>query len=153
MSLADGGDHENEQMSECGTAGPGGRMTQAERDERSRQRRAEVLTLPMTPLRLHGYLDQPGHHPSGPVAVGVGADDIAVAAWLRPAGEHGVVVTSHDGNGPYSKERYRSRVRLSVSATDVQTSLAVSHVQPLPGGKILIASGPHPGERQCRGLG
>jgi hypothetical protein len=126
-------------MSEGGAAGHAGRMTQAERDERSLQRRAEVLALPMTPLRLHGYLDQPGHHPGGPLAVGVGPDDIAVAAWSLPAGEHGVVVTSHDGKGPYAKERYRSRVRPSVSALEVPTSLAVSHVQPLPGGKILIA--------------
>jgi hypothetical protein len=114
-------------------------MTQADRDEQSRQRRAEVLALPMTPLRLHGYLGQPGHHPRGPVAVGVGPDDIAVAAWPPPVGEHGVVVTSHDGNGLYSKERYRSRVLPSVSVLEVPTSLAVMHIQPLRGGKILVA--------------
>jgi len=126
-------------MSEGGVAGQARRMTQAERDERSRQRRAEVLALPMTPLCLDGYLDQPGLHPGGPVAVGVGLDDIAVAAWPLPAGQHGVVVSSHDGKGPYSKERYRSRVRPSVSVLEVPTSLAVTHVQPLPGGKVLIA--------------
>jgi hypothetical protein len=107
-------------------------MTQAERDERSRQRRAEVLALPMTPLRLPGYLDQPRHRPAGPVAVGVGPDDIAVAAWPLPAGEHGVVVTSHDGNGPFSTDRYRPWVRPTISALELPTSLAVSHVQPLP---------------------
>jgi hypothetical protein len=114
-------------------------MKQAERDERSRQRRAEVLALPATPLRLHGHLDRPGHHPRAPVAVGVGFDDIAVAAWPRPAGEHGVIVTSYDGKGPYSKERYRSQVLPSVSVLEAPTSLAVTHVQPLPDGKILIA--------------
>ena len=35
-------------MSEGGAAGHAERVTQAERDERSRQRRAEVLALPMT---------------------------------------------------------------------------------------------------------
>jgi hypothetical protein len=114
-------------------------MAQAERDEQSRRRRAEVLALPMVPLRLHGYLDKPPHYPRGPVAVGVGPDDIAVAAWPPPAGRHGVVVTSHDGNGPYSEERYRSQVRPSVSSIEIPTSLTVSHVQPLPGGKVLIA--------------
>ena len=99
-----------------------------------------MLALPMTPLRLHGYLDRPGHHPSGPAAVGVGPDDIAVAVWPPPAGGHGVVITSHDGNVPCSSERYRSRIRPSFSALEVPTSLPVSHVQPLPGGKILIAS-------------
>jgi hypothetical protein len=43
--------------------------------------RAEVLRLPMVPLRLHGYLARPGHYPFEPLAVGVGPDDIAVAAW------------------------------------------------------------------------
>lgn len=132
-------------MSEGGAAGHAGRMTQAERDERSLQRRAEVLTLPMTPLRLHGHLDRPGHHPRGPVAVGVGPDDVAVAAWPPPEGERGVVVTSHDGKGPYSKERYRSQVRPSVSVLEVPTSLAVTHVQLLPGGKVLIACARTPG--------
>jgi hypothetical protein len=114
-------------------------MTQDERDERSRQRRAEVLALPMTPLRLHGYLARPGHHPTAPVAAGVGPDDIAVAAWPPPAGQDGVVVTSYDGKGPYAKERCRSQLRPSVSVLEAPTSLAVTHVQPLPGGKILIA--------------
>jgi hypothetical protein len=115
-------------------------MTQAERDERSRQRRAQVLALPMTPLRLHGHLDRPGHHPRGPVAVGVGPDDVAVAAWPPPAGEQGVVITRHDGNGPYSKELYRSQVLPSVAVLEVPTSLAVTHIQPMPGDMTLIAS-------------
>jgi hypothetical protein len=126
-------------MSEGGAAEHAGRMTQTQRDERSRRRRAEVLALPMTPLRLHGHLERPGHHPRGPAAVGVGPDDVAVAAWPPPAGEHGVVVSSHDGKGPYSKERYRSQILPGVSVLEVPTPLAVTHVQPLPGGKILIA--------------
>jgi hypothetical protein len=93
----------------------------------------------MTPLRLHGALERPDHHPKGPVAVEVGPDDVAVAAWPPPAGELGVVVTSHDGKGPYSKERFRSHVLPRVAVLKVLTSLAVTHVQPLPGGRILIA--------------
>jgi hypothetical protein len=132
-------------MSEGGAAGHAGRTTQAERDERSRQRRTEVLALPMTPLRLHGHLERPGHHPRGPAAVGVGPDDVAVAAWPPPAGEHGVVVTSHDGKGPHSKERYRSQILPRVAVLEVPTPLAVTHVQPLPGGKVLIACARTPG--------
>jgi hypothetical protein len=120
--------------------GPAGQDKRIAGDEQSRQRRAEVLALPMTPLRLHGYLDEPGHHPIAPVATGVGPDDIAVAAWPAPGGEPGVMVTSYDGNGPYSAARHRSRVRPIVSVVSPPTSLAVNHVQPLPGGKILIAS-------------
>jgi hypothetical protein len=126
-------------ISEGGPTGHAARMPQAERDERSRQRRAEVLALPMTPLRLHGHLDRPDHHPRAPVAVGVGTDDVAVAAWPPPAGERGVVVTSHDGSGPYSKERYRSQIVPRVTVLDVLMSLAVTHVQPLPAGRILVA--------------
>ena len=50
-----------------------------------------------------------------------------------------MVVTSHDGKGPYSKERYRSQILPGVSVLEVPTPLAVTHVQPLPGSKILIA--------------
>jgi hypothetical protein len=70
-------------------AGGSGRMTQAERDERSRQRRAEVLRLPMVPLRPHAYLARPGYYPSEPLAVGVGPDDIAMAAWPARKGDRG----------------------------------------------------------------
>ena len=126
-------------MGEGGAAGHAWRMTQAEQDERSRERRAEVLALPMTPLRLCGYLDKPGHQPAGPVAVGAGPDDIAVAAWPPPAGKHGVVVTSYDGNGPSLKDQYRSQVLRRAAEVQVPTSLAVTHLQPLPDGKILIA--------------
>ncbi|MGH3249095.1 MAG: hypothetical protein ACRDOI_23215 [Trebonia sp.] len=117
-------------MSEDGAAGHARRMTQAERDERSRQRRAQVLALPMTPLRLHGHLERPGHHPRGPVAVKVGPDGVAVAAWPPPAGEQRVIVTTHDGDGHYSKERYQSQVLPRVAVLEVPSSLAVTHVQP-----------------------
>jgi hypothetical protein len=49
-----------------------------------------------------------------------------------------VVVTSHDGKGPHSKERYRSQILPRVAVLEVPTPLAVTHVQPLPGGKVLI---------------
>jgi hypothetical protein len=47
-----------------------------------------------------------------------------------------VVVTSHDGKGPHSKERYRSQILPRVAVLEVPTPLAVTHVQPLPGGKM-----------------
>jgi hypothetical protein len=132
-------------MSEGGTAGHAERMTQAERDERSRQRRTEVLALPMTPLRLHGHLDRHGQ-PRGPAAVGVGPDEVAVAAWPPSMGEHGVVVTSQNGKGRlFSKERYRSQILPRVAVLEVPTPLAVTHVQPLPGGKVLVVCARTPG--------
>jgi hypothetical protein len=57
----------------------------------------------------------------------------------------GVVVTSHDGKGPHSKERYRPQILPRVAVLEVPTPLAVTHVQPLPGGKVLIACARTPG--------
>jgi hypothetical protein len=57
------GQHQNGCVSEGDAAKRPGRMTQAEREEQSRRRRAEVLRLPMAPLRLHGHLDRPGSYP------------------------------------------------------------------------------------------
>ncbi len=94
----------------------------------------------MAPLRLHGYLDRPGYYPIEPLAIGVGPDDIAVAAWPPPAGEHGVVVMRYDGKAPYSQEPGRTQVLPAVTVLEVQTSLKVTHVQPLPGGKVLLVS-------------
>ena len=50
-----------------------------------------------------------------------------------------MVVTSHDGKGPHPKEQYGSQILPRVSVLEVPTPLAVTHVQPLPGGKVLIA--------------
>ena len=67
------GKRQNGRVSERAAAKRPGRMSQAEREERSRQRRAEVLRVPMAPLRPHGYLDRPGYYPREPLAIGVGS--------------------------------------------------------------------------------
>jgi hypothetical protein len=104
------------------------RLSQAERDEESRRRRAEVLALPMRPVRLHGHLQAPHYlaWPQQPVATGVGFDGAAWAAWPARDGQPAVLVTSHQGSGPPAAQ------------VQVPTSLRVSFVQPLPAGRILI---------------
>ena len=104
------------------------RLSQAEREQESRRRRAEVLALPMRPVRLRGYLQAPGYlaRPREPVATGVGFDGAAWAAWPAADGQPGVLVTSHRGSGPPD-----ARIQ-------VPTSLRVWFVQPLPAGRILI---------------
>jgi hypothetical protein len=104
------------------------RLSQAERDEESRRRRAEVLALPMRPVRRHGYLRAPGYLAGlrQPLATGVGFDGAAWAAWPARDGQPGVLVTSHEGSGPPAAQ------------VQVPTSLRVSFVQPLPAGRILI---------------
>jgi hypothetical protein len=114
------------------------RLSQAERDEESRRRRAEVLALPVRPVRLHGYLQAPDYlaGPRQPVATGVGFDGAAWAAWPAGNGQPGVLVTSHQGSGPP-----RAQIQ-------VPTSLRVWFVQPLPAGRILIAAARTPPEQE-----
>jgi hypothetical protein len=80
-----------------------------------------VLALPMVPVRLRGYVRSPDGLAGirEPAAAGVGFDGAAWAAWRAEDGRAGVVVTSHQGNGP---------------------SLRVRFVQPLLGGRVLIAA-------------
>ena len=108
----------------------GRRLSQAEREEQSRQRRAEVLALPMEPVRLRGYLQSPDGLVGlrGPAAAGVGFDGAAWAAWRAEAGDTGVLVTSHQGSRP------------ATAQIQLPTSLRVRFVQPLPGGRVLIVA-------------
>lgn len=100
----------------------------AELKEQRRARRAEVLALPMLPLRKHGYLKAPdeleGSRQAG--AVGVGADSVALAVWPAADGT-GVQITVHKaGEAPSA-------------GVMVRTSLDADFVQPLPGGRVLLA--------------
>jgi hypothetical protein len=106
------------------------RLSRAERDEQSRRRRAEVLALPMVPVRLRGYLRSPDGLAGirEPAAAGVGFDGAAWVAWRAEDGRAGVVVTSHQGSGP------------AAAQIEVPTSLRVRFVQPLPAGRVLIAA-------------
>jgi hypothetical protein len=110
--------------------GAGRRLSQAKREEQSRQRRAGVLALPMVPVRLRGYLRSPDGLAGlrEPAAAGVGFDGAAWAAWRAEGGDTGVLVTSHQGSGP------------ATAQIQVPTSLRVRFVQPLPGGQVLIVA-------------
>jgi hypothetical protein len=106
-----------------------------DRDARSRERRAEVLALPMLPLRRHAYLKPPDDlaAPRVAAAVGVGADSVAMAVW--PAtGRQGVVVTSHQAS------------QASSAGLEVPTSLRAYFVQPLPANRILLVAARTTGE-------
>ncbi|HYX62458.1 MAG TPA: hypothetical protein VE888_25960 [Streptosporangiaceae bacterium] len=89
-----------------------------------------MLALPMVPVRLRGYVRSPDGLAGirEPAAAGVGFDGAAWAAWRAEDGRAGVVVTSHQGNGP------------AAAQIEVPTSLRVRFVQPLLGGRVLIAA-------------
>jgi hypothetical protein len=124
----------------------------AERDARSLRRRAEVLALPMLPLRLHGHLIAPddGPAPRVPAAAGVGADSVAMAAWPAADGD-GFLVTRHQSG------------RAAVTGLRLRTSLDAYFVQPLAAGRVLLVAARTDGEdnaevwtadgrRECSGL-
>jgi hypothetical protein len=100
--------------------------------QRQLRRRMEVLRLPPTVLHRHGILvpsrDDPGWARE-PEAVGVGPDGTALAVWAsRHAPERRLITTHDGGNKP-------------LSAVVLDGALAPTFVQPLPDGRILLASG------------
>ncbi|MEU4770401.1 hypothetical protein AB0H12_45120 [Actinosynnema sp. NPDC023794] len=104
--------------------------TDAERDQASLRRRVEALTLPVVPLRRHGFV-MPADPAAmrEPEAVGVGPDGTAFAVWAYREGGNRKQVTWHVGG--------RRRV---VGAVDVETDLRVRFVQPLPDERVLLAA-------------
>ncbi|WP_433199817.1 hypothetical protein ACQP00_27670 [Dactylosporangium sp. CS-047395] len=102
------------------------------------RRRLEVLRLPVAPLRRHGVLapSDPAATVDVPGVAGVGPDGTAVAVW------------------PYRDAPGRQQVtwhvldrRHAVAAVDIATDLRLSFVQPLPEGRVLVASArARPGE-------
>ncbi|GAA0808502.1 hypothetical protein [Spirilliplanes yamanashiensis] len=110
--------------------------THADRDRRSLHRRSENLGLPVVPLRRHGWV-RPSDRAlvtSEPQAVGVGPGGTALAVWTHRRTPRRKQVTVHDGGE-------------LAGAIDVETDLAVSFVQPLPGERVLLAAArARPGE-------
>ncbi|MEU4221271.1 hypothetical protein [Actinoplanes sp. NPDC026623] len=107
------------------------RSAEADRDRASLRRRQEVLTLPVAPLRRHGFVTpgRPGAMDPGPEAIGVGPDGTALAVWRHREAPNRKRVTWHVEGGP--------RV---VASVEVETDLRVSFVQPLPEGRVLLAA-------------
>ena len=73
----------------------------------------------MLAMKAHGYLYAPNYlaAPREPIAVGVGPDAAAMAVWPAPGGRQGVLVTSHRGSGPPSRQ---NEARTSLQARFVQ---------------------------------
>ena len=143
---------QNRGVDQAGMRAARNRETADERDARNRERRAEVLALPMLPLRRHGYLKPPDYRPAPRVAaaVGVGADSVAMAVWPA-AGGQGVLVSWHQAGWVAS------------AGLDVRSALLVHFVQPLPAGRILLVAArttgadnaevwTGEGHRECTGL-
>jgi hypothetical protein len=111
------------------------RMSQAERDRSSLQRRLEVLKLPVVPLTRHGYLKATDRSEwsAEPEAVGVGPEGTAFAVWRHRRDARRKQVTSHVGGGEIAM------------AVEVESDLRVRFVQSLPEGRLLLASARRPG--------
>jgi hypothetical protein len=106
-------------------------------------RPVECPAAPGTGLYLIGMANREGRPPSGSASMRSpwrrGRLPWASTKWSSP-------VTSQNGKGRlFSKERYRLQILPPVAVLEVPTPLAVTHVQPLPGGKVLIASARTPG--------
>jgi hypothetical protein len=101
------------------------------RDRKNLQRRLEVLKLPVLPLQRHGFVmsASPGQTMPVPEAVGVGPDGTALAVWQFRDGANRKQVTWHAPG--------RRRV---IDAVDVETSMRVNLVQPLPEGQMLLVA-------------
>jgi hypothetical protein len=112
-------------------------LSEAERNAEERRRRAEVLALPMTPLRLHGYLENPSRMLDDAIAAGVGPDGTALAVWHARDTESSVLVTRHQGKDS------------AVSHVQLATGPRVQFVQPLPDGQTLIITGAAKGEENA----
>jgi hypothetical protein len=107
-----------------------GRMTRGDRDARTLARRLEVLRLPVSPLRRHGYLI-PSRHDTRwarqPVAVGIGPDGQALAVWADRARPDCVLVTRHHGG------------QTLTDGVVLDGAQPGRFVQPLPGAQVLLA--------------
>jgi hypothetical protein len=107
-------------------------MPRGDRDARTLARRLEVLRLPVSPLRRHGYLI-PSRHDTRrarePMAVGIGPDGDALAVWADLARPDRLLVTRHHGG------------QTLTDGIVLDGAPCGRFVQPLPGGQVLLAQG------------
>jgi hypothetical protein len=120
---------------------------QQERRRRDRARREEVMRLPVLPVRRHGVIDGP----DGDVRVcaSVGPAGEAVAVWTAPEVLEAVTSTTVSAAGASFPDPAAARpvaARITVHAPELAAvtpvqDLALAHitVQPMPGGRFLVA--------------
>jgi hypothetical protein len=120
---------------------------QDERRRRDRARRDEVMSLPVLEVRCHGVID--GRAGDVLVCASAGPADEAVAVWTTPEGREAVTATTVSAAGASFPDPGAARpvaARITVHAPELTTvtpvqDLALAHitVQPMPGGRFLVA--------------
>jgi hypothetical protein len=106
-----------------------------------------VLSLPVLPVRRHGVID--GHDGDVLVCASVGPAGEVVAVWTAPEGPEAVTATTVSAAGASFPDPGAARpvaARITVHTPDLAAvtpiaDLALAHitVQPMPGGRFLVA--------------
>jgi hypothetical protein len=120
---------------------------QKDRRHRDRMRRDEVMSLPVLPVRRHGVID--GRDGDVLACASVGPAGEAVAVWTTAKGREAVTSTTVLAAGasfPDSGAVRPVAARITVYAPELTAvtpiaDLALAHitVQPMPGGRFLVA--------------
>ena len=120
---------------------------QEERRRRDRARRDEVMSLPVLQARRHGVID--GHDGDVLVCASVGPDGEMVAVWTTPEALEAVTsktVSAAGASFPEPTAAHPVAARITVHAPELAAitpmqDLALAHitVQPMPGGRFLVA--------------
>src|SRR6266704_1601210 len=120
---------------------------QEERRRRDRARRDEVMRLPVLRPRQHGVIDSQDGDVLVCASVGPGGE--AVAVWATPEGAESVTSTTVSAAGASFPDPGAARpvtARITVHAPELAAvtriaDLALAHitVQPMPGGRFLVA--------------
>jgi len=120
---------------------------QEERRRRDRARRDEVMSLPVLPVRRHGVID--GRDGDVLACASVGPAGEVVAVWTTSEALEAVTSTTVSAAGASFPDPAAARpvaARITVHAPELTTvtpiqALALAHitVQPMPGGRFLLA--------------
>ena len=120
---------------------------QEERRRRDRARRDEVMSLPVLQIRRHGVID--GRDGDVLACASVGPAGEAVAVWTTPQGREAVTSTTVSAAGasfpdPGAARPVTARITMhtpELAAVTRIADLALAHisVQPMPGGRFLLA--------------
>jgi hypothetical protein len=106
--------------------------TEEERNHRSLARRHEVLTFPMVPMRLHGYVSPSSTDPRWnrePEAVGIAPSGEALALWRDRLDDEVGLATRHSGG---------KAIDASIELRGLPS--AMHFIQSLPKGRVLVSS-------------
>ena len=125
---------------------------QEKRRRRDRARRDDVMTFPVLSVRRHGVIDGPGGDVRGCASVGSAGEVVAV--WTTAEARGAVTSTTVSAAGASFPDPGAARPvagRITVHAPELAAvtpiqDLALAHitVQPMPGGRFLVA------EARCR---